>query len=68
MASALPDPNLNYAADLKALQAEHQTLEKRLLELDRDLAVSPVEKYEAQLIRKRKLFLSDRMHLLQQRN
>ncbi len=51
--------------DLTMLRNEHQTLENRLLELDRDPALSPEEKYEAQLIKKRTLFIKDRIHSLE---
>lgn len=68
MPRASSNRSIYNSADLKMLQTEHQTLEERLMELDRDLALSPEEKYEAQFIRKRKLFLKDRMHLLQPRD
>ncbi len=68
MTSASTTRSIYDSADLKLLQAEHQNLEDRLLEMDRDLALSPEEKYEAQFIRKRKLVLKDRMHSLQPPN
>lgn len=68
MPSSQTNPNAFHSYDLKTLQIEHQALENRLLELDRHRSLSPEEKYEAALIKKRTLFIKDRIHSLNSRD
>ncbi|MFU8803785.1 MAG: DUF465 domain-containing protein [Bradymonadaceae bacterium] len=51
---------------LEYLRTQHKMLDKRLHELDRHRSLSPEEQYEMQLIKKRKLFLKDRMRSLEE--
>lgn len=50
---------------LDALRVEHGTLDARLQQLDRHRSLSPEEKYEMQVIKKRKLELKDRISRLE---
>lgn len=68
MSYASSNRSIADSLDLKMLKAEHQTLENRLLELERHLALSPEEKYEVIFIKKRKLSVKDRMQSLEARN
>lgn len=47
--------------DRTTLEAEHTTLDIRLKELERRKSHSPEERYEIQIIKKRKLAIKDRM-------
>ena len=49
---------------MEDLQQMHETLQERLNELDRHRALSPEEKFEVQIIKKRKLALKDRIQEL----
>lgn len=51
--------------DLDVLRAEHESLEARLLELERHRSLSPEEQYEIQVIKKRKLAIKDRIASLE---
>lgn len=46
---------------LDSLRNTHQQLEQRLDQLDGQRSLSPEEKYEAQVLKKRKLALKDRI-------
>ena len=46
---------------LTLLRAEHADLEARLEQLENLRSLSPEEQYEKQVIKKRKLFLKDRI-------
>lgn len=50
--------------DLTTLQAEHDQLEQRLESLKHRKSHSPEERYEIQVIKKRKLSIKDRMRTL----
>ena len=48
-------------SDRDALEREHRTLEDRLLRLEEQRSLSPEERYERMVIKKRKLALKDRL-------
>lgn len=50
---------------LAQLRSQHQWLDERLRELDKYRSLSPEEQYEVALIKKRKLFLKDRIRSLE---
>jgi len=52
------------STDLTTLQAEHDLLEQRLEALKNRKSHSPEERYEIQVIKKRKLSIKDRMRTL----
>ena len=52
------------STDLTMLQAEHDLLEQRLELLKNRKSHSPEERYEIQVIKKRKLSIKDRMRTL----
>ncbi|MBA2662135.1 MAG: YdcH family protein [Bradymonadaceae bacterium] len=68
MSQSLSSRNVLRYDDLEMLRVEHQSLENRLVELDQHRSLSPEEQYEVQVIKKRKLFLKDRMHSLEATN
>lgn len=47
--------------DMTTLENEHMTLDVRLKELEKRKSHSPEERYEIQIIKKRKLAIKDRM-------
>jgi hypothetical protein len=47
--------------DMITLENEHTTLDVRLKELEKRKSHSPEERYEIQIIKKRKLAIKDRM-------
>lgn len=51
-------------ADLRTLESEHELLEHRLEALKARKSHSPEERYEIQVIKKRKLALKDRIREL----
>ena len=51
---------------LDELRFEHGTLDARLHQLDRHRSLSPDEQYEVQVIKKRKLILTDRINQLEE--
>ena len=53
-----------FADDVDMLREEHQNLETRLRQLERQRSLSPVEQYEVQVLKKRKLALKDRIQNL----
>lgn len=50
---------------LESLRAAHRKLEDRLSQLDRHRSLSPEERFEIQVLKKRKLVLKDRMRAMQ---
>lgn len=51
----------NTPPSIEALRAEHETLDTRLQQLDRLRSLSPEERYEQLVIKKRKLAIKDRI-------
>lgn len=56
---------ISNAEDVHTLRDEHQNLESRLHQLEKHRSLSPEEQYEAQVIKKRKLALKDRISTLE---
>jgi hypothetical protein len=56
---------LSHRDALEQLRNQHRWLEDRLVELGSHRSLSPEEQYEVALIKKRKLFLKDRIRSLE---
>ncbi len=52
----------NTTLNTEDIRFEHEVLEIRLGQLDKHLSLSPEEKYEKQVIKKRKLALKDQLN------
>lgn len=64
MAASASPQSFMREVSVESLQKMHQSLEERLNELDRHKALTPEEKFEVQIIKKRKLALKDRIQEL----
>lgn len=53
--------NRDQALNAADIRDQHEILEIRLGQLDKHLSLSPEEKYEMQVIKKRKLALKDQL-------
>jgi uncharacterized protein YdcH (DUF465 family) len=53
-----------HASELDGLRQRHQDLEKRLAAIDRHLSLTTAEQTERALLKKEKLRVKDRIHLL----
>ena len=64
MASRIGSLGIEREESVENLQRMHESLQERLNELDRHRVLSAEEKFEVQIIKKRKLALKDRIQEL----